>query len=113
MAGSGVPNMAFTDTQDTATDSPFMARVMMPSDWVVDSAATAHSVSMLSTLHSAASVAMVLAATALAATASVATPSVVTPSVATPSVDWELVTALASQVSPVPAEARAPWELLV
>lgn len=118
MAGSGVPHMVFMDTQDTATDSPFMAKVMMPWDWVVDSAATSHSVSMVSTLHSAASAAMVLAAMALAATASVATALAATALAATalaatPSVDWELVTALASQVSPVAAETRVPWEVLV
>lgn len=113
MAGSGVPHMVFMDTQDTATDSPFMAKVMMPLDWVVDSAATSHSVSMVSTLHSAASAAMVLAAMALAATASVATALAATALAATPTVVWELVTALASQVSPVAAETRVPWEVLV
>lgn len=112
MAGSGVPRKASMHTQDSATDSPFMAKVMMPMDWVVDSVATAPSVSMVSTLHSAATDSAAMASVATrssAATASAATALVPTPT----SVDLEVVTALASQLSPVAAEARVPWVVQV
>lgn len=108
MAVNGVSRKASMEcTQDSATDSPVTVTVMMPSDWVVDTAATDPSVSTASTLHLPASAAMAWAATLpSAATASVA---MATHS----SVDWEVLTALAPQVSPVAAQARVPWVVQV
>lgn len=94
-----------------------MATVMMPTDWVADSVATAPSVSTVSTLHSAATASAATASAATrpsAATVSAATVSAATVSVPTPSlVDLEEVTALASQLSLVAAEARVPWVVQV
>lgn len=110
MADSGVSRKASMEcTQDSATDSPVTVTVMMLTDWVADTADTDPSVSTASTLHS--------AATASAAMAWAATlPSAATASVAMAThstLDWEVVTALASQVPPVAAQVRDPWAVQV
>lgn len=110
MAVNGVSRKASMEcTQASATDSPVTVTVMMPSDWVVDTAATDPSVSTASTLHSPATASAAMAWAATLPSAATALVAMATHS----SVDWEVLTALAPQVSPVAAQARVPWVVQV